>query len=80
MNPLGVLVMEIRATIRRIRQIPTSGAQFRSWRLAVRNEIVAASDRVAVMRDRRKIGEIAGEDIKRDNIIRMIAGEDGGQH
>jgi len=44
------------------------------------DEIVAASDRVAVMRDRRKIGEIAGEDIKRDNIIRMIAGEDGGQH
>lgn len=44
------------------------------------DEIVAASDRVAVLRDREKIGEIAGEDIRRDNIIRMIAGDDGGRN
>ncbi len=40
------------------------------------DEIVASSDRVAVLRDREKIGEIAGEDISRDNIIKMIAGSD----
>ncbi len=44
------------------------------------DEIVAAADRVAVLRDRRKIGEIAGEEITRDNIIEMIAGEDGGDN
>ena len=44
------------------------------------DEIVAASDRVAVLRDREKVGEIDGADINRDNIIRMIAGDDGGQH
>ncbi len=44
------------------------------------DEIVAASDRVAVLRDREKIGEIVGEDINRKNIIQMIAGEDGGEH
>ena len=44
------------------------------------DEIVAASDRVAVLRDREKVGEIDGADINRDNIIRMIAGDDSGQH
>jgi simple sugar transport system ATP-binding protein len=38
------------------------------------DEIVAVSDRIAVLRDRRKVGEIAGDDITRDNIIQMIAG------
>ena len=38
------------------------------------DELVAVSDRIAVLRDRRKIGEIAGDDITRENIIRTIAG------
>jgi simple sugar transport system ATP-binding protein len=38
------------------------------------DELVAVSDRVAVLRDRHKIGEISGADITRDNIIHMIAG------
>lgn len=38
------------------------------------DEIVAVSDRVAVLRDRKKVGEIAGDDVTRDNIIHMIAG------
>ena len=38
------------------------------------DEIVAVSDRVEVLRDRRKVGEIAGDDITRENIIRTIAG------
>ena len=37
-------------------------------------EIVAVSDRVAVLRDRHKIGEIAGADLTHDTIIRTIAG------
>ncbi|RST83499.1 sugar ABC transporter ATP-binding protein [Aquibium carbonis] len=41
------------------------------------DELVAATDRVAVLRDRAKIGEISGEQITRDNIVRMIAGDDG---
>ena len=41
------------------------------------DEIVAATDRVAVLRDRQKIGELTGSDVTRDNIIRMIAGDDG---
>jgi simple sugar transport system ATP-binding protein len=41
------------------------------------DEIVAATDRVAVLRDRAKIGEISGDQITRDNIVRMIAGDDG---
>jgi simple sugar transport system ATP-binding protein len=41
------------------------------------DEIVAATDRVAVLRDRAMIGEISGEQITRDNIVRMIAGDDG---
>lgn len=39
------------------------------------DEIVAAADRVAVLRDREKIGEIDGNDVTRDNIIQMIAGK-----
>jgi simple sugar transport system ATP-binding protein len=38
------------------------------------DEIVAVSDRIAVLRDRKKIGEIAGDDITRENVIEMIAG------
>jgi simple sugar transport system ATP-binding protein len=38
------------------------------------DELVAVSDRVAVLRDRHKIGEISGADITRDNVIHMIAG------
>jgi galactofuranose transport system ATP-binding protein len=37
-------------------------------------EIVAFSHRVAVLRDRRNVGEIAGDDITRENIVRTIAG------
>ena len=40
------------------------------------DEIVASSDRVAVLRDREKIGEISSSDISRDTIIQMIAGND----
>jgi simple sugar transport system ATP-binding protein len=40
------------------------------------DEVVAASDRVAVLRDREKIGEIEGDDIESDTIIHMIAGTD----
>jgi simple sugar transport system ATP-binding protein len=43
------------------------------------DEIVATSDRVAVLRDREKIGEISGSQIKRDKIVHMIAGEDDRQ-
>ena len=39
-------------------------------------EVVASSDRVTVMRDRRKIGELVGDDITRQTIVNMIAGED----
>lgn len=38
-------------------------------------EIVAAADRVVVLRDRKKIGELDGDDVKRDKIIQMIAGK-----
>ena len=38
------------------------------------DEIVAVSDRVAVMRDRHKVGEIVGNDITRERIIQTIAG------
>jgi simple sugar transport system ATP-binding protein len=38
------------------------------------DEIVAVSDRVAVLRDRRKVGEIAGDAVTRENIIHTIAG------
>lgn len=44
------------------------------------DEIVAVADRVAVLRDRRKIGELVGGDIERENIIQLIAGKDGEQH
>jgi len=38
------------------------------------DEIVAVSDRVAVLRDRHKVGEIVGNDITRERIIETIAG------
>jgi len=38
------------------------------------DELVAVSDRIAVLRDRRKIGEIADADITRAAIIKTIAG------
>ena len=38
------------------------------------DEIVMVSDRVEVLRDRHKIGEIVGADVTRENIIHMIAG------
>jgi monosaccharide-transporting ATPase len=37
------------------------------------DELVVVSDRIAVLRDRRKVGEIARNDITRENIIRTIA-------
>ena len=37
------------------------------------DELVAVSDRVAVLRDRKMIGEMVGDDITRDNIIHTIA-------
>jgi galactofuranose transport system ATP-binding protein len=41
------------------------------------DEVVASSDRVAVLRDREKIGELSGGDMTRDRIVDMIAGTDG---
>ncbi len=38
------------------------------------DELVVVSDRIAVLRDRRKIGEIVGAEITRENVIRTIAG------
>jgi galactofuranose transport system ATP-binding protein len=38
------------------------------------DEIVAVSNRVAVLRDRHKVGEIDGAAVTREGIIRMIAG------
>jgi galactofuranose transport system ATP-binding protein len=38
------------------------------------DEIVAVSDRVAVLRDRQKVGEIVGNDVTRERIIQTIAG------
>ena len=38
------------------------------------DELVAVSDRIAVLRDRRKIGEIESREITRENVIRTIAG------
>jgi len=38
------------------------------------DELVAVSDRIAVLRDRRMIGEIGSGDITRETIIRTIAG------
>ncbi len=37
------------------------------------DELVAVSDRIAVLRDRRKVGEIERNEITRENIIRTIA-------
>jgi simple sugar transport system ATP-binding protein len=38
------------------------------------DELVAVSDRIAVLRDRRKVGEIAEQEITRETIIDTIAG------
>ena len=38
------------------------------------DELVAVSDRIAVLRDRKMIGEIGSPDIARETIIRTIAG------
>jgi simple sugar transport system ATP-binding protein len=38
------------------------------------DELAAVSDRIAVLRDRRKIGDIAAADISRETIVRTIAG------
>ncbi len=40
------------------------------------DEVVATSDRVVVLRDRRMVGEITGADITRERIVDMIAGTD----
>ncbi|MBU1174630.1 MAG: sugar ABC transporter ATP-binding protein [Alphaproteobacteria bacterium] len=37
------------------------------------DELVAVSDRIAVLRDRNKVAEIAGDEITRENIINAIA-------
>jgi simple sugar transport system ATP-binding protein len=38
------------------------------------SEVLRVSDRIAVLRDRQKIGEIAGQDADEQNVFRMIAG------
>jgi monosaccharide-transporting ATPase len=38
------------------------------------DELVAVSDRIVVLRDRRKVGELAGAGISRENIVSTIAG------
>jgi len=38
------------------------------------DELIAVSDRIAVLRDRRMIGEIGSGDVTRETIIRTIAG------
>ena len=38
------------------------------------DELVAVSDRIVVLRDRRKVGEITGAGISRENIVSTIAG------
>ena len=38
------------------------------------SEVLRVSDRIAVLRDRQKIGEIAGRDADEQNVFRMIAG------
>ncbi|MDR0585375.1 MAG: sugar ABC transporter ATP-binding protein [Treponema sp.] len=41
-------------------------------------EVIRCSDRIAVMRDRKKIAEIAGEDMDEEKILKTIAAEPGG--
>ncbi len=36
-------------------------------------EVVAASDRVAVLRDKKKVGEVSGSDVEEKNIMALIA-------
>lgn len=38
------------------------------------SEVLRVSDRIAVLRDRQKIGEISGQDADEQNVFRMIAG------
>jgi monosaccharide-transporting ATPase len=38
------------------------------------DELVAVSSRIAILRDRRKVGEIAGRDLTRETVVRTIAG------
>ncbi len=38
------------------------------------DELVAVSSRIAILRDRRKVAEIAGRDLTRETVIRTIAG------
>ena len=37
-------------------------------------EVVRDCDRVIVLRDRKKVGEVAGEDISLKNVMKLIAG------
>jgi simple sugar transport system ATP-binding protein len=39
-------------------------------------EVVRCSDRIAVMRDRKKVTEISGEDLNEEKILKAIAAED----
>ncbi|MEM1060846.1 MAG: sugar ABC transporter ATP-binding protein [Planctomycetota bacterium] len=41
------------------------------------DEVVQSCDRVAVLRDRVKLGELTGPDLREDRIVRMIAGRHG---
>jgi galactofuranose transport system ATP-binding protein len=38
------------------------------------DELVAVSSRIAILRDRRKVGEVAGSDLTRETVVRTIAG------
>jgi monosaccharide-transporting ATPase len=40
-------------------------------------EVVRVSDRIVVLRDRRKIGELSGSDTTVDDVVALIAGEAG---
>lgn len=44
------------------------------------DEIVAVADRVAILRDRTKIAELAGSEVNRDAIINTIAGQDAAKN
>ncbi|GHV78291.1 sugar ABC transporter ATP-binding protein [Spirochaetia bacterium] len=41
-------------------------------------EVIRCSDRVAIMRDRKKIAEITGEDLEEEKILKTIAADSGG--
>ncbi|GHU48444.1 sugar ABC transporter ATP-binding protein [Spirochaetia bacterium] len=40
-------------------------------------EVIRCSDRVAIMRDRKKIAEITGEDLEEEKILKIIAADSG---